>query len=156
MFDWLVPSCLGQIETYELFVPFSELHLFNSMLRLLNAMLDVDKLIKDQNSESPVQIDSIQLQMTFLFCVLWGLCSSIRESCRKPFDGHFRNLVDGLIKGYSKPPGFKLGRANMIPDGGTIFDYIIDPTKPGTWMRWIDQINLEQKGVASQFPGKFC
>ena len=90
MFEWLVPSCLGQIESYELFVPFSEHHLFFSMLRLLRAMLDVDKLIKDQNSESPVQIDTIQLQMTFLFTVLWGLCATIRESCRKQFDAHFR------------------------------------------------------------------
>ena len=30
------------------------------------------------------------------------------------------------MKGHAKPPSFKLGQANMIPDGHTVFDYIID------------------------------
>ena len=41
----------------------------------------------------------------------------------------------------------------MIPDGHTVFDYIIDPTKAGTWMRWVDQITLEQKGLIQSTPG---
>ena len=69
--------------------------------------------------------------MIFLFCILWGLCSTIRESGRKQFDAYFRNLIDGLIKGCSKPPGFKLGRAQMIPDGNLVFDYVTDVSKAG-------------------------
>lgn len=145
MFEWLVPSCLGQIANSELFVPFCELHLFQSMLRIFRAMLNVDSLIANQNSENPVQVDTIQLQMLFLFCILWGLCATIRESHKKLFDSHFRNLVDGLIKGHAKPPGFKLGRANMIPDGNLVFDYVIDNSKAGGWLRWIEQVQVDQK-----------
>ena len=109
----------------------SELHLVHSMLKLLRSMINVDGLIENQNSEAPTQVDPIQLQMIFLFCVLWGLCSTIRESGRKQFDAHFRNLVDGLVKGSAKPPGFKLGRAQMIPDGNLVFDYVTDVSKAG-------------------------
>ena len=69
--------------------------------------------------------------MIFLFCILWGLCATIRESGRKQFDAYFRNLIDGLMKGCSKPAGFKLGRAQMIPDGNLVFDYVTDVSKAG-------------------------
>ena len=115
----------------ELFVQYSELHLFHSMVKLFRSMINVDSLIANQNSEAPQQVDPIQLQMTFLFCVLWGLCSTIRETGRKTFDAHFRNLVDGLVKGSAKPAGFKLGRAQMIPDGNLVFDYVTDMNKAG-------------------------
>ena len=89
-------------------------------------------LIQNQNSETPVQVDTIQMQMLFLFAILWGLCSTVRGNCRQKFDAHFRNLVDGLIKGHAKPPGFKLGRSNMLPDGLLAFDYFIDQGKVQT------------------------
>ena len=62
----------------ELFVQMSELHLFHSMLKLFRSMINVDGLIANQNSEVPQQIDPLQLQMIFLFSILWGLCATIR------------------------------------------------------------------------------
>ena len=94
-------------------------------------MINVDSLIANQNSEAPTQVDPLQLQMIFIFCILWGLCATIRESGRKQFDAYFRNLIDGLMKGCSKPAGFKLGRAQMIPDGNLVFDYVTDVNKAG-------------------------
>ena len=35
------------------------------------------------------------------------------------------------MKGCSKPAGFKLGRAQMIPDGNLVFDYVTDVSKAG-------------------------
>ncbi len=153
MFEWLVQSCLDQMrDKCELFVLFSEMHLVCNMLKLLRALLNVDNLIANQNSETPVQVDSIQMQMTFLFAILWGLCSTIRQVSRPSFDSHFRNLVDGLIKGHAKPPGFKLGRNNMIPDSNSVFDYVIDPAKQGAWGKWVDQVSHGPGGVAG-LPG---
>ena len=127
------------------------MHLVTCMLNLFRATMNVDKLIEEQNSESPTQVDPIQMQMTFLFAILWGLCSTIREVSRKAFDTHFRNLVDGLIKGHAKPPGFKLGRAQMIPDSGMVFDYIIDAAKAGIWQKWVETITNNQN---AGLPGK--
>ena len=81
--------------------------------------------------------------MIFLFCILWGLCATIRESGRKQFDAYFRNLIDGLMKGCSKPAGFKLGRAQMIPDGNLVFDYVTDVSKAGkgSFFNYIGNIN---------------
>ena len=144
LFEWLVPPCLESIKHAELFVQMSELHLCQSMVKLLRSMINVDSLIEHQNSEAPQQVDPIQLQMIFLFCILWGLCSTIRESGRKKFDAHFRNLVDGLVKGHAKPPGFKLGRANMIPEGNLVFDYVTDVNKQGKSVNIITYINNEK------------
>ena len=82
--------------------------------------------------------------MIFLFCILWGLCATIRESGRKQFDAYFRNLIDGLMKGCSKPAGFKLGRAQMIPDGNLVFDYVTDVSKAGkgSFFNYIDKTSL--------------
>jgi dynein heavy chain len=154
MFDWLITSCLEFINSNcELFVCYSELHLFSCFLRLLKAMLNVDSMIENQNSETPIQVDTIQMQMTFLFCILWGMCSTVRGPSRPKFDSHFRNLVDGLIKGHAKPTGFKLGRTNMIPDSAQVFDYMIDNAKVGTWSKWIDQVSIVQGGGNSGLMG---
>ena len=87
------------LEKVDLFAPFSEAHLVNNMLNLYKSLLNLDSLIANQKGENPVQVDAIQMQMLFLFSILWGLCSTIRGAHRQKFDAHFRNLVDGLIKG---------------------------------------------------------
>ena len=62
------------------------------------------------------QVDSITLQMQFIFAIIWGFCSTVPEQSRKAFDTFFRNLIDGMVKGFSKPTSFKLGRSNMPGD----------------------------------------
>ena len=111
----------------------------------------------------PLQVDTILMQMQFLFSVLWGLASTVPEQSRKSFDSFFRNLVDGgvifavcvifavltrcnvvttgLVKGHAKPPGFKLGRSNLFGDSGLVFDYMISPEVAGTWCKWEEQMS---------------
>lgn len=81
------------------------------------------------------EIDFTHMQMAFLFSLLWGLCSTLPDSVKVKFDPFFRNLVDGLVKGHAKPPSFKLGRTNLMPDHHTVFDYTLDVEKPGCWVR---------------------
>ena len=66
LFEWIVPSCLGQIEKCDLFAPFSEAHLVRSMLNLFKALVNLDGLIANQNSEAPLQVDTIHMQMVFI------------------------------------------------------------------------------------------
>ncbi|CAB4069325.1 DNAH [Lepeophtheirus salmonis] len=127
----------SQIQAFYLI--YSELHLFHSFLRFLRAVLKVSEseLGKDGSKTSnDNSIDIIDIQTNFLFAILWGLCSTITKVDRGKFDTFFRNLVDGLIKGHSKPPSFKLARANLIPEQGSIFDYTLDPNKIGSWLKW--------------------
>ena len=42
MFVWLVAACMKHVRTSTLSVPYSELHIFNSMLTILRATLGVD------------------------------------------------------------------------------------------------------------------
>ncbi len=35
-------------------------------------------------------------------------------------------------------------RTNLLPDGGSVFDYNLDPTKPGMWFTWLEQVTPEQ------------
>ena len=48
------------------------------------------------------------------------------------------------MKGCSKPAGFKLGRAQMIPDGNLVFDYVTDVSKAGNGS-FFNYIHYENK-----------
>ena len=116
--------------------------------------LGVKETGKDSGSASSVassreeaigqEVDLVQMQMAFLFSVLWGLCSTLTEEARYKFDQFFRNLLDGLVKGSPRPATFKLGRANLIPDHASVFEYALDPEKPGLWVRWVEQVSPSQ------------
>ena len=45
LFEWLVPPILVQVKKSELFVPYSELHLFTCMIRLFAEILNLDELV---------------------------------------------------------------------------------------------------------------
>ena len=42
--------------------------------------------------EGKEKVDSTFLQMSFLFSVLWGLCSTLAAESKKKFNLHFRNV----------------------------------------------------------------
>ncbi len=88
------------------------------------------------------EVDSVHIQMAFLFSIMWGLCCTMTSNAKPQFDAFFRNLVDGLMKGHTKPASFRLGRTNLIPDHSSIFDYTLDVDKPGSWVKWVDQVTL--------------
>ena len=49
----------------------------------------------------------MHIQMAFLFSILWGLCCTLTSGAKQQFDAFFRNLVDGLMKGHTKPASFR-------------------------------------------------
>ena len=128
-------TCLKTVKQYPLYIKQSDQHLFHCLTRLFNAVMDV-------GSSGAAKVDTITMQMQFIFSILWGLCSTVPEQSRKAFDAYFRNLIDGLVKGHAKPPSFKLGRSNLFGDPGTVFEYMISPEVPGTWCRWEEQMSL--------------
>ena len=136
MFEWLVPACLKVIKETPLNIKYSELHLFTSLTKIFSAVMDVPS-IKDSKD---TKIDTINMQVVFIFATIWGLSSTIPEASKKKFDTYFRNLLDGLVKGYSKPQSFKLARSNLFGDQGTIFEYMINPENPSTWCKWQEQV----------------
>jgi dynein heavy chain len=59
---------------------------------------------------------------------------------RKKFDVFFRTLVSGTDTEHPRPKSFKLGKANLFPDRGTVFDYFFQKVG-GTWSSWEDNID---------------
>jgi len=49
--------------------------------------------------EESLEVDSVHMQMAFLFSILWGLCGTVMSSSRPALDVFFRSLVDGVSKG---------------------------------------------------------
>ena len=106
-------------QEYPLNIAYSELHLFHCLTCQFTAVINVNEL-----KESKAKVETINMQVTFscclsrrsgiwkslhyfvfdviqivfIFAIIWGLCSSVPESCKVKFDGWFRNLLDGLIK----------------------------------------------------------
>lgn len=98
------------IKKSSLFLPYSELHMIKCQLSLLSSLLGVSSSLKvggagrgrgglgvkgsgkDSGSSSSVassreeaigqEVDLVQMQMAFLFSVLWGLCSTLTEDAR--------------------------------------------------------------------------
>ena len=142
LFDWLVPGCLKVLPSYTLYIKFSEVHLFRCLVQLFSAVIGVQKL-----KEGKEAVDTIYMQMVFLFSVLWGLCSSLTKEGKPKFDIHFRNLLDGLVKGHSKPISFKLARSNLYPETGNVFEYMLNPDNPTSWCTWQDQVQRRRRGI---------
>lgn len=136
LFEWLVPACLKLIRNIPLNIKYSELHLFNSLTKIFSAVMDVPS-IKDSKVD---KVDTINMQIVFIFATIWGLCATIPEESKKQFDTYFRNLLDGLVKGFSKPPSFKLARSNLFGDQGTVFEFMINPENPSCWCKWQEQV----------------
>ncbi|XP_044007935.1 dynein axonemal heavy chain 3 [Aphidius gifuensis] len=124
--EWLTPSILLFIKTHcKTFIDTSELHMFLSFTRMLSAML-----------ENETQISTIWLQCTLLFSIIWGFSSNLVSDSKKSFDVYFRKLLSGIDDDIEKPKGFKLSKQQMIPDRGTIYEWIYDKKNNGTWISW--------------------
>ena len=58
MFEWLVPATFNYLQTgrdMKLSIPFSEPHLFTSMLRILRAVLGIDEAIANQKAQKTAE-----------------------------------------------------------------------------------------------------
>lgn len=134
LIDWLFPPCFNFIRKHcKLFVDTSEIHLFHSFSRLFTCMLAEEQ-----------QVSTIWLQCVFLFCLLWGLGSTMTADGRREFDVFLRKLLYGENKDFPKPRAFKLAKNQIFCERGNVFEYFFDKKNNGTWIQWGDIYEKQQ------------
>jgi len=85
------------------------------------------------------------IESCFLFACIWSICISITTEYRRPFDQHFKKIVNGEIEGI---PKLKNKILPSIFDRGTIYDYCYLP-ETNEWKSWMEFTNKEE---IDQFP----
>ncbi|KAK9888347.1 hypothetical protein WA026_000602 [Henosepilachna vigintioctopunctata] len=133
--DWVVPPSLKHItKKCKRFVETSDIHLFYTFTRLFTCMLAGEQ-----------QVSTIWLQSVFLFCIVWGLGSTLTADGQKSFDVFFRKLLNGDNKDYPKPKSFKLTKNQIFPDRFIIFEWIYEKKNNGQWTLWVDTVEKIQQ-----------
>ncbi|XP_050297987.1 dynein axonemal heavy chain 3 [Anthonomus grandis grandis] len=133
--EWLVPPCLEFInENCRKFVETSDVHLFYSFTRLFKCLL------VEEN-----QVSTVWMQCVFLFCLAWGLGSTLTNEGRKSFDVFYRKILEGQNKNYPKPKSYKLSKNQIFPERADIFDWLYDKKNNGTWISWSDTVDKVQQ-----------
>ncbi|CAG9767321.1 unnamed protein product [Ceutorhynchus assimilis] len=133
--DWLVPPSLDFINnSCRKFVETSDIHLVYSFTRLFNCFLLEE-----------TQVSTVWMQCVFLFCLAWGLGSTINYESQKLFDTFFRKLLEGQNKNHPKPKSFKLSKNQLFPDRSDIFDWLYDKKNNGSWISWGDTVDKIQQ-----------
>jgi dynein heavy chain len=148
LFDWLVPPCLRvATKICKMPQPMQEINLAQSLMRLLDSLLDefkdAGKIASMKEALVSVWIDSL-----FLFSLVWSIGASVDEEGRTKFDAYLRKLMFNDVPEELVPwmtPGLK-GQGKVkckpFPSGSetnpeTVYDFCFD--KPsGTWRRWVD------------------
>jgi dynein heavy chain len=114
LFEKYIPPALKFFATsLQTIVPMNDVSLITSVLRLLETALT-----------RPIVVDDVALETTFVFCVVWGLGSSLSVAddgtdYRATFSNWFRATFKTV----------------KIPSRDTVFDYWLDPatTKFESW-----------------------
>jgi len=91
------------------------------------------------------QVSTVWMQCVFLFCIAWGLGSTLTQEGRKMFDVFYRKILEGQNKNYPKPKSFKLSKSQIFPERADIFDWLYDKRNNGTWISWGDTIDKVQQ-----------
>lgn len=92
--------------------------------------------------EGETAISTVWLQCYLLFSLIWGVCSSLTSDSRIKIDEFLRNILLGNDEDHPKPKSFKLTRQQLIPERGTIFDWVYDKKNNGSWISWMDTMSL--------------
>ncbi|XP_076366412.1 dynein axonemal heavy chain 3-like isoform X2 [Tachypleus tridentatus] len=142
MFEWLVPACLEFLHhKCRTLIAASDLHLTHSLMKLfscfMNDCLSTKQLDEDDMSSSEV---SLALQSLFVFAVLWSFGGLMDAESRVRFDEMYRLLLVGDNKKFPKPKSFRLGRSQLFPEEGLVFDYMFDK-HTRDWVIWIDTLD---------------
>ncbi|XP_008197222.2 dynein axonemal heavy chain 3 [Tribolium castaneum] len=144
LIEWLVPACFDHIKhKCRMFVETSETHLFYSFTRLFTCMLAGEQ-----------QVSTVWLQCVFLFCLVWGLGSTLTLEGQQTFDVFFRKVLNGDSKIYPKPKSYKLSKAQIFPERAVVFDWIYDKRNNGTWISWLDTVDKIQQIPANAKPSE--
>ncbi|XP_050716714.1 dynein axonemal heavy chain 3-like isoform X3 [Eriocheir sinensis] len=134
LFDFVMSKCRFMIQT-------SELHLFQSFIRLLDAHLDevreADKPLGPKISED--KLTSL-LQHLVTFVLPWSLGSLITSRSRCLFDQFFRKILQDKVEDAPKPECFKLSKSMLPPESGLMYDFMYEKERQ-RWVSWHDSIN---------------
>jgi dynein heavy chain len=74
--------------------------------------------------------------------VVWGVGSTLVQDSKEKFNEFFRVLIMGNNKDWPRPESFKLNKNQLIPEKGTVFDYIPDK-RNNQWVFWMDMLDRE-------------
>ncbi|CAG7816608.1 unnamed protein product [Allacma fusca] len=142
LFDWLIQPCFDFIRLEcKQFIQTSELHLFQSFVRLYRCMLKGEKGTDDQSSQS-----TIWLQLCFIFSIMWSIASTLNQNSRIKFDEFYRTLLSGKNPDSPAPKTFKLNKNQLFPEKGICFDYICDKMN-NQWVFWLDIVDRERTKI---------
>ncbi|XP_045475837.1 dynein axonemal heavy chain 3 [Harmonia axyridis] len=135
LIDWVMPTSLRFItRKCKRFVETSEIHQFFTFTRLFTCMLAGEQ-----------QVSTIWLQSVFLFCIAWGLGSTLTSDGQKAFDVFFRKLLNGDNKNHPKPKSFKLTKNQIFPDRFNMYEWIYEKKNNGQWTLWADTVDKIQQ-----------
>lgn len=89
------------------------------------------------------QVSTVVLQCLFIFCLAWGLGSTMNAESRVGFDVFYRKMLLGENKHYPKPKLFKLQKNQIFPERYNIFEYVYEK-KTGAWLTWGETVDKAQ------------
>lgn len=101
----------------------------------------IDCFIKE---ESTIGITTIWLVNVTIFCLIWGIGSTVKSESRAKFDTFFRQIIYGNISQYPKPATFKVLKSNLFPEHGTVYDYVYDKKNYGSWILWSEKLDMKR------------
>jgi len=93
--------------------------------------------------ETGVGFATIMLGCIIIFSLIWSFGSLIKGDSRNKFDTFLRKLLLGNIDEYQKPATFRLTKANLFPDMGTVYDYVYDYKNNGSWVLWSEKLEFK-------------
>ncbi|KAK0049220.1 dynein heavy chain 3 axonemal-like isoform X1 [Biomphalaria pfeifferi] len=165
LFEWLVEPCLDFVKRHcKTFLPISEMHQVQMLMRLYTAMMDeiieTCKAWPDEGSaeaatyeQSPEHLTSQQvtlwLQGIFLFCVVWTIGGLVVGDSKKAFDEFFRTLISGVDDNHPKPKSIKITKSNTFPERNTVYDFAFQKKSGGGWIDWMDTIDKSSLLIAA-------
>ncbi|XP_033636218.1 dynein heavy chain 2, axonemal-like isoform X2 [Asterias rubens] len=98
-------------------VPISELNGVTSLCKLFTAFGT------EQNGVNPSDKENYErmIELWFLFCLIWSVCSAVDEDGRKKLDNYIREIE------------------GTFPNKDTVYEYYVDP-KNKNWAHWEDKL----------------
>lgn len=87
---------------------------------------------------------SIWIACVTIFCLIWSLGSIVRNDSIHKFDTFFRQILNGNAPLYPKPSTFKMSKANLFPEHGTIYDFVYDKKNYGSWILWSEKLDMKR------------
>jgi len=107
-------------------------------IRLVNMML-----------EGETQFATQWLQMTVMWCLMWGLAGTITGASRLTFDSWFRQVLLDQNPAIPRPKIIKLAKNQIFPEKESVFSWYYDKKNNGTWLTWLEAFEKSAAPLSS-------